>query len=82
MLDYFGVTENNWRDAAVKDPHFLQSETPFFIGRGIAALAADPDILAKSGRAFTSWGLSDDYDITDVDGSRPHWGRYALEQGF
>ncbi len=82
MLAHFGVTENNWRDAVQKDPHFLQSETPFFLGRGLAALAADSDIMTKSGRSFTSWGLSEDYDITDVDGTRPHWGRYAQEQGF
>lgn len=82
MLDHFGVTEDTWRDAAAKEPHFLQSETPFFLGRGLAALAADPDILTKSGRTFTSWGLSDDYGIKDVDGSRPHWGNYASEQGL
>ncbi|NBD25302.1 SDR family oxidoreductase [Paenibacillus glycinis] len=82
MLDHFGVTEANWRDAAAQDPHFLQSETPFFVGRGIAALAADPDLMGKSGRIFTSWGLSDDYGIEDVDGRKPHWGRYAEEQGF
>jgi len=82
MLDYFGVTESNWRDAAAQDPHFLQSETPFFLGRGLAALAADPDLMSKSGKAYTSWGLSDDYGIEDVDGRRPHWGRYAAEQGL
>jgi NAD(P)-dependent dehydrogenase (short-subunit alcohol dehydrogenase family) len=82
MLDHFGVSENNWRDAAVKEPHILESETPFFIGRGLAALAADPDLLGKSGKTFTSWGLSDEYDIVDVDGRRPHWGKYAEKMGF
>lgn len=82
MLDHFGVTEENWRDAAAKEPYFLQSETPFFLGRGLAALAADSDILSKSGRAFTSWGLSDDYGIRDIDGGRPHWGKYAEEHGL
>jgi NAD(P)-dependent dehydrogenase (short-subunit alcohol dehydrogenase family) len=82
MLDHFGVSESNWRDAADKEPHFLESETPFFIGRGLAALAADPDILNKSGKTFTSWGLSDDYDIVDVDGRRPHWGKYAEKMEF
>ncbi len=82
MLDHFGVAEGNWQDAADKEPHFLESETPFFIGRGLAALAADPDLMGKSGKAFTSWGLSDEYGITDVDGRRPHWGRYAEKQGF
>jgi len=82
MLDYFGVSEANWRDGAAKEPHFLQSETPFLVARGIAALAADPDLMGKSGKAFTSWGLSDDYGIEDIDGRRPHWGRYAEEQGL
>ena len=82
MLDHFGVTADNWRDAAAQDPHFLQSETPYFVGRGVAALAADPGIMDKSGRAFTSWGLSDEFGYADIDGSRPHWGRYAAEQGF
>jgi NAD(P)-dependent dehydrogenase (short-subunit alcohol dehydrogenase family) len=82
MLDHFGVTEDNWRDAAKQDIHFLQSETPFFLAQGVAALAADPELFAKSGRAFTSWGLSEDYDIVDIDGNRPHWGRYAAEHGF
>ncbi|UVI29512.1 SDR family oxidoreductase [Paenibacillus spongiae] len=82
MLDHFGVTEANWRDAAQKDIHFLQSETPAYIGRAAAALAADPDILAKSGRALTTWGLSEEYPFTDADGRRPHWGKYAAEQGF
>ncbi|OXS57728.1 short-chain dehydrogenase [Cohnella sp. CIP 111063] len=82
MLDYFGVTEANWRDGAQKEPHFLQSETPFFLARGLAALAAEPDLLSKSGKAYTSWGLSDDYGIEDVDGRRPHWGNYAAEQGL
>jgi len=82
MLDYFGVTEDNWRDAGEREKHFLQSETPFFLGKGIAALAADPDLFGKTGKAFTSWGLSDDYGIVDVDGRRPHWGNYAAEQGI
>ncbi len=82
MLDHFGVTESNWRDAAKIEPHFLMSETPYYIGRAVAALAADPDILGKSGKTLSTWGLSDEYGFTDVDGSRPHWGNYAAEQGF
>jgi NAD(P)-dependent dehydrogenase (short-subunit alcohol dehydrogenase family) len=82
MLDYFGVTEANWRDAAKTDPHFLISETPYFVGRAVAALAADSNVLEKSGQILTSWDLSDVYGFTDRDGSRPHWGRYADEQGF
>ena len=42
-LDRFGVTEANWRDAVARDANFAASETPFFLGRGLAALAADPD---------------------------------------
>jgi NAD(P)-dependent dehydrogenase (short-subunit alcohol dehydrogenase family) len=79
MLDHFGVTEANWQDAAAKEPHFIASETPTFIGRAIAALASDPYVNAKSGKALSSWGLSTEYDITDADGSRPHWGNYFAE---
>jgi NAD(P)-dependent dehydrogenase (short-subunit alcohol dehydrogenase family) len=80
MLDHFGVTEANWLDAAKKDPHFAQSETPYFVGRAIAALAADPDSWRKAGRALTSWELGDEYGLTDVDGRRPHWGRYVEQE--
>jgi NAD(P)-dependent dehydrogenase (short-subunit alcohol dehydrogenase family) len=76
MLDHFGVAESNWRDAGKQHPDFLQSETPLFVGRGIAALAADPNVKKKSGQVFSSWNLSDEYGFTDADGSRPHWGRY------
>jgi len=76
MLEHFGVTEANWRDGAKKDPNFIASETPFFVGRAVAALAADPDVMEKSGGLFGSWTLSDEYGFTDVDGSRPHLGRH------
>ncbi|WP_274653620.1 SDR family oxidoreductase [Paenibacillus humicola] len=82
MLDHFGVSEDNWRKAARTDPHFLMSETPAFVGRAAAALAADPDVFRKTGQALSSWSLSDEYGFTDCDGSRPHWGNYAKEQGF
>ncbi|RNB86951.1 SDR family NAD(P)-dependent oxidoreductase [Brevibacillus fluminis] len=82
MLDHFGVTEENWRDAAKIDPNFLQSETPAYIGRAVAALAADLDVARQSGKALSTWGLSDEYGFTDYDGRRPHWGRYAEEQCF
>jgi NAD(P)-dependent dehydrogenase (short-subunit alcohol dehydrogenase family) len=77
MLDHFGVTEANWRDAGKKDPNFLESETPLYVGRAIAALATDEHLMKKSSRAFSSWGLSEDYEFADADGSRPHWGRHA-----
>jgi NAD(P)-dependent dehydrogenase (short-subunit alcohol dehydrogenase family) len=76
MLDHFGVTEANWRDAATQDPHFIASETPAYIGRAVAALASDPQVARKNGRSLSTWELSEEYDFTDADGSRPHWGRY------
>ena len=73
VLDSFGVGEANWRDAIEKDPYFAESETPCFVGRAIAALAADPDVAKKSGGLFSSWGLAKEYGITDIDGRRPDW---------
>ncbi len=75
MLDHFGVTEENWREGARKDPNFLQSETPYFVGRAVAALASDPRLLEKSGGLYSSWALSREYKFTDIDGSRPDMGR-------
>lgn len=80
MLERFGVTEANWRDAGQKVPDFLGSETPFFVGRAVVGLATDPNIGAKAGRVFSSWALSDEYGFTDIDGARPHWGRFAAER--
>ena len=74
MLEHFGVTERTWRDAVKKDRHFAASETPTYIGRAVAALAADPDVGRFAGQALSTWGLSEEYDFTDADGSRPHWG--------
>jgi NAD(P)-dependent dehydrogenase (short-subunit alcohol dehydrogenase family) len=79
MLDHFGVTEANWRDGARRDPHFIASETPFYIGRAVAALAADPTVGRKSGQVLSSWALAEEYGFTDVDGRQPHWGRYFAE---
>lgn len=76
MLDIFGVTEANWRDGAKAHPDFIASETPLFVGRAVAALAADPNVAAKGGRVWASWTLSDEYGFADADGARPHWGRY------
>ena len=76
MLEHFGVTEANWQDAIKKDPNYEISETPLYAGRAITALAADPNIMKKSGRVFSSWGLSDEYGFCDSDGRRPHWGRH------
>ena len=74
MLDHFGVSEANWRDGAKKDPNFIASETPFFVGRAVAALAADPGVQNKSGGLYSSWGLAKEYGFTDLDGSRPDIG--------
>jgi NAD(P)-dependent dehydrogenase (short-subunit alcohol dehydrogenase family) len=76
MLDHFGVTEATWRDAIAADRHFAASETPRFVARAIAALAADPRVMDKTGRAFGSWDLGREYGIVDLDGSRPDWGAH------
>jgi NAD(P)-dependent dehydrogenase (short-subunit alcohol dehydrogenase family) len=75
MLEGFGVTEDNWRDGARKDPNFIASESPLFVGRAVAALAADPEVGKRSGGVFSSWGLAREYGFTDADGSRPDWAR-------
>ena len=76
VLDSFGVSEANWRDAIDKDPYFAESETPCLVGRVVAALAADPHVARKSGRLFATWTLSKEYGIDDVDGRRPDWGTF------
>jgi len=79
MLQHFGVTEENWRDGGRKDKHFLESETPMFLGRAVAALAADPNVMARSGDILSSWEVARDYGICDVDGRRPDWGTYFAQ---
>ena len=79
MLEHFGVREANWRDGAQRDPHFIASETPFFVGRAVAALAADPNVHAKTGKALSSWALAKEYGFTDIDGTQPDWGTYFRE---
>ena len=76
MLEHFGVTEKNWQEGGAKDPNFLASETPSFVGRAVAALAADPEVRSKAGRVFSSWDLSEEYGFSDIDGRRPNWGRH------
>ncbi len=80
MLDHFGVDSGNWRDGAKKDPDFIASESPAFLGRAVAALAADPHVVRKNGRVFASWGLAKEYGFTDADGSRPDWGTHFREK--
>lgn len=76
MLDQFGVTEENWQEAAKNVPSFIASETPLFVGRGIAAMAADPNVTSKNGRVVASWDLGDEYAVDDADGARPHFIRW------
>lgn len=82
MLESFGVTEANWKEAVDQDPHFIASETPLFVGRAVAALASDVNVSAKSGRVFGSWELAREYNFVDADGRRPDWDAYMKEIGF
>jgi NAD(P)-dependent dehydrogenase (short-subunit alcohol dehydrogenase family) len=87
MLEGFGVTEDTWRDALAPDrpdgrptapEGFEQSETPRFVGRAVAALAADPERARWNQRSVTAADLSREYGFTDLDGTRPDaWARYA-----
>ncbi|MFF8190843.1 SDR family oxidoreductase [Streptomyces bobili] len=79
MLDQFGVREDNWRDALGKVPHFAISETPRYVGRAVAALAADPEVARRNGQSLSSGGLAAEYGFTDLDGSRPDAWRYLVE---
>jgi NAD(P)-dependent dehydrogenase (short-subunit alcohol dehydrogenase family) len=79
MLERKNITEANWRDAGRKDPNFLESESPLFVGRAIAALAADPNMIERSGQLCSSWELSRQYGSTDYDGRRPDWGALAID---
>jgi NAD(P)-dependent dehydrogenase (short-subunit alcohol dehydrogenase family) len=80
MLEHFGVTEDNWRDGAAVNPHFAAiSESPRFVGRAVAALAADPDVMRRNGGSFSSGGLAREYGFTDIDGSQPDCWRYMVE---
>jgi NAD(P)-dependent dehydrogenase (short-subunit alcohol dehydrogenase family) len=79
MLEHMGVTEENWREGAKKSPSFIESETPFFVGRAVAALAADKKILKKSGKVLSSWNLAREYGFTDVDGRVPRIAEWVQE---
>ncbi|MBZ5647461.1 MAG: SDR family NAD(P)-dependent oxidoreductase [Acidobacteriia bacterium] len=93
VLEHFGVSEANWKDAGKKVPpgrkgrvvhdaaaDFMVSESPRYVGRAVVALAADPKVKKKSGRVFSSWALAREYGFTDLDGTRPHWGNYATKK--
>jgi NAD(P)-dependent dehydrogenase (short-subunit alcohol dehydrogenase family) len=80
MLEHYGVTEANWQSSPEEAGHFAAiSESPRFVGRAIAALAADPELLSRSGGSFSSGGLARDYGFTDLDGSAPDCWRYMDE---
>jgi NAD(P)-dependent dehydrogenase (short-subunit alcohol dehydrogenase family) len=79
MLETFGVTEENWRDAAAAQPHFVISESPRFVGRAVAVLAADPELARWNGQSLSSGQLAKEYGFRDVDGSQPDCWRYMRE---
>jgi NAD(P)-dependent dehydrogenase (short-subunit alcohol dehydrogenase family) len=79
MLEHHGVTEHNWRDATQRTPHFCISESPRYVGRAVAALAADPDAARWNGQSLSSGQLAQVYDFTDLDGTRPDCWRYMVE---
>jgi NAD(P)-dependent dehydrogenase (short-subunit alcohol dehydrogenase family) len=93
VLDHFGVTEANWKEAGKnknanvnsKDQNdapqdFMISESPRYIGRAVVALASDAQVKKKTGRVFSSWALAREYGFTDLDGTRPHWGNHARKK--
>jgi NAD(P)-dependent dehydrogenase (short-subunit alcohol dehydrogenase family) len=79
MLEHYGVSESNWRDGTERTPHFCISESPRFVGRAVAALAADPDVSRWNGQSLSSGGLAQVYGFTDLDGTRPDCWRYMVE---
>jgi NAD(P)-dependent dehydrogenase (short-subunit alcohol dehydrogenase family) len=79
MLEAYGVAESNWRDACARQPHFAISESPAFVGRAVAALAADPERARWNGQTLSSGQLAQVYGFTDLDGSRPDAWRYLVE---
>jgi NAD(P)-dependent dehydrogenase (short-subunit alcohol dehydrogenase family) len=79
MLDIYGVQEANWRDACVKQPHFVISESPRYVGRAVAHLAGDPDVARWTGQSLSSGQLAKVYGFTDLDGSQPDCWRYFPE---
>lgn len=79
MLEAFGVTESNWRDAIERVPGFAISETPAYAGRAVVALAQDPDVSRWNGQSLSSGQLAKIYGFTDLDGSQPDAWRYMVE---
>nr|WP_322711454.1 SDR family oxidoreductase [Nostoc sp. ChiSLP03a]MDZ8212678.1 SDR family oxidoreductase [Nostoc sp. ChiSLP03a] len=79
MLDHFGVSEANWQDATAKEPHFIISETPYYVGRAVAYLVGDPQVVRWNGQSLSSGQLAQVYGFTDLDGSQPDAWRYIHE---
>jgi NAD(P)-dependent dehydrogenase (short-subunit alcohol dehydrogenase family) len=79
MLDAYGVTEANWRDATARSPHFAITESPAYVGRAVAALARDPEVARWNGKSLSSGQLAKIYGFTDLDGSQPDAWRYLVE---
>jgi NAD(P)-dependent dehydrogenase (short-subunit alcohol dehydrogenase family) len=79
MLENFGVEESNWREATAIQPHFVISETPRYVGRAVAHLAADSEVTRWNSRSLSSGALAKEYGFTDLDGSRPDAWRYLVE---
>jgi NAD(P)-dependent dehydrogenase (short-subunit alcohol dehydrogenase family) len=85
MLDNFGVSQENWRDSINRageqgaPADFALSESPRYVGRAVAALAADPDRARWNGKSVNSGQLAQEYGFTDLDGSRPDIWRYIVE---
>jgi NAD(P)-dependent dehydrogenase (short-subunit alcohol dehydrogenase family) len=88
MLDNFGVSEQNWRDAL--DPtavdncpcapaDFALSESPRYVGRAVVALASDPVRTRWNQKSVNSGQLAPEYGFTDLDGSQPDIWRFIEE---
>jgi NAD(P)-dependent dehydrogenase (short-subunit alcohol dehydrogenase family) len=74
MLDNFGISEESWRDAVARGatpPDFAHSESPRYVGRAVAALAADPNRGRWNQQSVSSARLAREYGFTDLDGSQP-----------
>ena len=89
MLETFGVSEENWRDALdqtradrdapVAPADFAASESPRYVGRAVVALASDPERARWNQCSVSSGQLAIEYGFTDLDGSQPDIWRH-LEQ--
>ncbi|HZA25697.1 MAG TPA: short-chain dehydrogenase, partial [Dehalococcoidia bacterium] len=79
MLEHYGVSEANWRDATAQQPHFVITETPRYVGRAVAYLAGDTEAARWSGQSLSSGQLAKVYGFTDLDGSQPDCWRYISE---